>query len=188
MADACVYVITNVLNGKQYVGVTKNISSRMRSHASHTIPTKAAIKNAIKKYGREHFTIEVLEEGSQDYCYEREPYWIENFNTLKPSGYNICTGGRGAKGLTGENNGMFGRRGALHPHFGKPGYRSGVPHTKQSREKMSAARRGKKHSPEAIENMRRAALARSPESRKRAADAIRLAFAKKRELRAAEGA
>ena len=188
MADACVYVITNTLNGKKYVGVTKNMSSRMRSHASHTIPTKAAIKNAIKKHGREYFTMEMLEEGSQDYCYEREPYWIKTLNTLKPSGYNVCTGGRGAKGLTGENNGMFGRKGVLHPHFGKPGYRAGIPHTEQSRAKMSAARKGKKHSPEAIENIRRAALARSPESRARATDAIRAAYAKKRELLASAGA
>ena len=144
--EACVYLITNSVNGKKYVGVTKNIKTRMNSHASHTIPTKAAIKNAIKKHGRENFTIEVIEEGSVDYCYEREPHWIAELNTLVPIGYNICTGGRGAKGLTGEKNGMFGRRGDAHPHFGKPGYRRGVPHSEETKAKMRAARLGRKHS------------------------------------------
>ena len=188
MAEACVYIITNTANGKQYVGVTKDVKQRMRSHACHTIPTKAVIKNAMKKYGRENFDIKVLEEGSVEHCYEREPFWIKECGTLCPDGYNICTGGRGAKGLVGERNGMFGRRGALHPNYGKPGFWTGLKHSEETKKRMSEAHKGKAATPEARENIRRSSLARSPESRQRAADAIRVAYAKKRELSASGGA
>ena len=183
--EACVYIITNSLTGKQYVGVTKDMRRRMISHASHTTPTKAAIKNAIKKYGREVFKMEVLEEGTVDHCYSREPYWIERMNTLKPKGYNICTGGRGSKGLVGDMNGMFGRSGELHPHFGKPGYFKGRKHSEQTKARMSEVHKGDMRSAETREKMRKAALARSPEAKARAAAALRASNAKRREALAA---
>lgn len=185
---AFVYVITNLLNGKKYVGVTRDMRRRMNAHASHTIATRAAIKNAIKKYGRENFQMEVLEEGEVDYCYEREPHWIEILGTQSPSGYNICFGGRGAKGLNGEMNGMYGRRGDKHPNFGKVGYRTGIPHTEETKEKMRLARLGRKHSPETIAKLKAAALARSPETKRKIQDAMRAGYAKILDQRIKAGA
>ena len=151
---ACVYVITNTVNNKQYVGVTKNPKTRMNAHACHTIPTKAAIKNAIKAYGRDKFKMEILFYGTQEYCYQMEPKIISLYNTKSPSGYNICSGGRGAIGLVGELNGMYGRLGELHPNYGKPGYRTGKFHSEETKAKMRQSHLGQKRSEESKEKMR----------------------------------
>ena len=151
---AYVYRITNTLNGMQYIGVTVDPQKRFRSHCRAVGSSRLLLKNAILKYGKEHFKMEVLLKATQNYCYKIEPKVIALYNTLKPNGYNLTMGGMGSLGLVGEMNGCYGRTGEKHPHFGKPGYRTGVKHTEESRKKMSLTRTGKKHSPETIERMK----------------------------------
>ncbi len=126
-----------------YIGVTKNPKTRKRSHFRHNIKTRSALKNAIAKYGEENFSFGVLCVGTQDYCYMVEPRFIATYDTQRPNGYNICAGGRGAIGLVGDQNGMHGRTGEQHPHYGKPGYRRGVKHTEETKRKMSEAHKGR---------------------------------------------
>ncbi len=145
---ACVYSVTNKVNGKMYIGVTVNFERRKRSHLKHNIRTRSMLKNAIAKHGEENFVFEILCVGTKDYCYLAEPRFISEYNTRTPHGYNICSGGRGSKGLTGENNGMYGRTGEQHPHFGKPGYRTGMPHSEETKQKMREAHLGKVRSEE----------------------------------------
>jgi group I intron endonuclease len=140
---ACVYSVTNKVNGKMYIGVTVNPERRKRSHFKHNIRTRSMLKNAIAKHGAENFVFEILCVGTKDYCYLVEPRFITEYNTQTPHGYNICSGGKGSKGLTGENNGMYGRTGELHPHYGKPGYHRGRKHTEETKRKMSEAHKGK---------------------------------------------
>jgi group I intron endonuclease len=109
----------------------------MNAHASNTTPTKSIIKNAIQKYGRDKFTLQVLVMGTQAYCYELETKAIVAFNTMKPHGYNICTGGKGAIGIFGEANGMFGRK-----------------HSQETRDKIKARALGRVASEETKEKMR----------------------------------
>ena len=52
--------------------------------------------SAIRKYGPEHFHIEVIEE--TDNPNEREVYWIEQYGSFK-AGYNATRGGDGKKYL-----------------------------------------------------------------------------------------
>jgi group I intron endonuclease len=179
---AFLYSITNALNGMMYIGVTKNPKVRFRGHSIHNTKTRSIIKSAIKKYGVENFKMDILCQGNQDYCYEMETRAIESFNTRKPNGYNICSGGRGSKGLVGEDNGMYGKLGNLHPNYGKPGYRTGMPHTKESKAKMSASRTGKKKSLETIEKMRQTALNRSPELKEKIKLAMKAGREKKKDL------
>lgn len=134
---AHLYKITNTVNDMVYIGVTKNPQHRMISHACFTTPTKSIIKNAIKKYGRDKFTLQVLLTSTQEYCYDMERKAIEAYNTLKPNGYNICTGGVGAIGIFGDMNGMFGRK-----------------HSPETLEKMRQVRVGKKATAETKEKMR----------------------------------
>ena len=157
---AFVYRITNTINGMQYIGVTVDPKKRFRSHCRGIGSHRLLLKNAILKYGKEHFKMEVLLKASQKYCYEIEPKVIALYNTIKPNGYNLSKGGMGSLGLTGEMNGCYGRTGEKHPNFGKPGYRTGVKHTEESCKKMSLSRAGRKHSPETIEKMRIAAKKR----------------------------
>lgn len=177
---AYVYRITNMLNSMQYIGVTTDPKRRFAAHCRPAKTTKLLLKNAIQKYGKEHFKMEVLLQSTQSYCYDMERKLISAYNTAKPNGYNLSEGGMGSLGLTGKMNGCFGRTGEKHPNFGKPGYRSGVPHTEETKAKMRAARLGQKHSedvrakiaeagkaryqnPEQVEKMRQIALNRTPE-------------------------
>jgi group I intron endonuclease len=128
---AHLYKITNTMNNMVYIGVTKYPKHRMNAHACYKIPTKSIIKNAIKKYGRDKFTLQILITSTQEYCYEMEHKAIESYNTLKPNGYNICTGGMGAIGIFGEKNGMYGRK-----------------HSPETLEKMRQIKLGKKLSEE----------------------------------------
>ena len=149
MADvAYLYKITNTVNDMVYIGVTKNPQHRMISHACFTTPTKSIIKNAIKKHGRDKFTLQVLLKSTQDYCYEMERKAIEAYNTLKPNGYNICTGGRGAIGIFGDKNGMFGRRHSPETLEKMRQVRIGQKATAETKEKMRVSRLGKKRTAE----------------------------------------
>ena len=179
-ATAFVYKITNLFDGKSYIGVSKNPVKRFHSHAFHNTKTRSLIKAAIRKHGVDNFKLDILLQSTQQYCYMMERVLVEGYKTQKPGGYNICSGGVGAIGLTGEFNGMFGRTGPSHQHYGKPGYNAGNKHTPEARAKMSKARLGKKKSPEHCAKMKAIALTRSPELLQKMADARRAAFARKK--------
>lgn len=177
---AHLYKITNTMNDMVYIGVTKNPNARMNAHACLKIPTKSIIKNAIKKYGRDKFTLQVLVTSTQEYCYELERKAIEAYNTLKPNGYNICTGGRGATGIFGELNGMYGKKGEAHPNFGKVGYNLGKKLSEETKEKMRQAHLGRKKSAEHCAKMKEISSNRSPELLAKMREARNKTFARKR--------
>ncbi len=86
-----IYVITNQVNGKTYIGLTKrSLETRFREHKqSARIGHVTYLYNAIRKYGPEEFTISLLEE--TDNGAEREKFYIEHY---KPD-YNMTKGGDG---------------------------------------------------------------------------------------------
>lgn len=88
-----IYKITNKINGKFYIGQSVDIDRRFMEHRTPH-GTMNSIKLAMRKYGMENFSFEVIEECSEDKLNEREMYWIA---TLKPQ-YNRCGGGTGARG------------------------------------------------------------------------------------------
>ena len=177
---AHLYKITNTMNDMVYIGVTKNPHHRMIAHACFTTPTKSIIKNAIKKYGRDKFTLQVLLTSTQDYCYEMERKAIEAYNTLKPNGYNICTGGLGAVGIFGDKNGMFGRKHSPETLEKMRQIKLGKTVNAKTKEKMSVSHLGQKRTEESREKMKQVALNRSPELLQRMADARKMAFANKK--------
>lgn len=92
-----IYKIINKLNNKIYIGkhkVPKNGESFYRY-----IGKGIAIREAIKKYGKENFEKEILENIEDDekqlIVDERERFWIKELNTISPNGYNIAYGGEG---------------------------------------------------------------------------------------------
>lgn len=86
-----IYKITNNINGKIYIGQAKNTKERFINHCKPST-VDCLVDYAIKKYGKENFTIEVLESQILNYN-EREKYWIKELNSKVPLGYNITDGG-----------------------------------------------------------------------------------------------
>lgn len=86
-----IYLITNLINNKQYVGQTVYTKEkRWSSHLKGTL----CVDKAIQKYGAENFKLETIEDvDTEESLDERERYWISELNTLVPNGYNIIPGG-----------------------------------------------------------------------------------------------
>lgn len=150
---AHLYKITNTVNDMVYIGVTKYPNHRMNAHACFKTPTKSIIKNAIQKYGRDKFTFQVLLTSTQEYCYEMERKAIEAYGTLRPHGYNICTGGVGAIGIFGDKNGMFGRKHSPETLEKMRQTKLGKKLTEETKKKMSASRSGQKRTAEQCKEM-----------------------------------
>ena len=86
-----IYKITNNINGKAYIGQT--VQPFKRRLSQHRENRKSLISLAIKKYGWENFTAEILEEcHTSEELDERERYYIAFFNTVTPNGYNLTDG------------------------------------------------------------------------------------------------
>lgn len=85
-----VYKHTNKINNKVYVGITKrSLHSRMQD--GYTGSSK--FNNAIKKYGWNNFTSEILEKDLtlQEAC-DKEKYYINKYDSIN-NGYNLSEGG-----------------------------------------------------------------------------------------------
>lgn len=95
MTTCGIYRITNLLNGKSYVGQSVHIEERWKRHrycpkeASHL-----SLYQDIKKFGIENFRFEILEECLIEQLNEKEVYWIKTLNTYF-DGYNNTRGGSG---------------------------------------------------------------------------------------------
>ena len=153
-----VYLITNRVNQKQYVGqTTRKLQQRWNDHiaASKDESNDFALYRAIRKYGVESFTIEPLVEcDSADELNYAEQYFIEALGTLK-EGYNMTSGGdNGYRFSTEVKEKMSAHAQVLH-------------RTIEYRQKMRDANIGQKRSDEAKENMSRAALKRMEDPKER---------------------
>lgn len=97
---AFIYVITNDINKKQYVGKTNfSIEKRFQEHKNDCQKQRPnerrPLYNAMRKYGIEHFSIKLLEKCSTVKAAERERYWIKKLDTYGRNGYNATCGGDG---------------------------------------------------------------------------------------------
>ncbi len=105
-----IYKLTNKINGKPYVGQTTRTPEER--FIEHKYCQTSNIGRAIRKYGAENFTIEVLEEcETAEQLNEREIFWIAYFNCMWPNGYNHATGGQGNWERTPESIEKMSRKG-----------------------------------------------------------------------------
>lgn len=130
-----IYIITNEVNNKQYIGQTKNkVDYRLTQHKYKALHTNInnAIYNAIKKYGEDKFSIDTLivcDDAMMDY-YEKQS--IEMYNTLSPNGYNLEAGGTRGYVISDET-----RKKLSEASKGKP------PMSDAGRKKLSEVHKGK---------------------------------------------
>ena len=85
--NAQIYLVSNKLNGKQYVGQTIN------PHLP--IGHGRILKSAYKLHGKDNFTYEPICKGiaSRASLNAIERFWISVMDTVVPNGYNIDLGG-----------------------------------------------------------------------------------------------
>ena len=97
----CIYKITNLINHKLYIGITKrNPKIRFYEHFSNK---NELLYKAKEKYGKENFSLEIIEKDiSEDNIDEKERYYIELYNSLTPNGYNLSIGGISNKSISDE--------------------------------------------------------------------------------------
>lgn len=168
-----IYKFTSPSN-KSYIGQTCDLSYRIWRHQNtQGCPN---FYNAIQKYGWETFTCTILKDNltiiESNYW---EEYYINEFNTITPNGYNIAYGGHNRtcsietkqkmsdnsywKGTTGP---MANRHHTLETieKMKKPKSKEHIQNMKkpksiEHRKKLSEVRIGKKKSEHTLELMRR---------------------------------
>ena len=142
-----IYKITCLINNKVYIGQTIDFKRRKYEHFNRLNKNKSDnkyLQEDYNKYGKENFKFEIIEECKKDNLLERETYWINNYkgifskyiyNEKDINGYNNEYKYNLSKSVSGNKNGMYGKR-----------------HKKESieimRKKVSAANKGKKRSEE----------------------------------------
>lgn len=110
-----IYLITNLINNKVYVGQSNDIHRRYTEHLRSGQPDKYAHKNerdintpihkAMQKYGIDNFALTILEECKEEELNEKEKYWIKYYQSNnKEKGYNLTEGGQETIGAKGENH------------------------------------------------------------------------------------
>jgi group I intron endonuclease len=87
------YIATNTVNGRQYVGLTGEYKKRMISHKC--AKTKSMFHQAIRQYGFDKFVFTHIADAFdlQSAC-DIERFLIQQHNTLAPNGYNMTVGGQ----------------------------------------------------------------------------------------------
>lgn len=97
-----VYKVVNKINNKCYIGqTTQSLKRRMYNHKYDALNNtdNSYFHNAIRKYGWESFKwIQIYKCNSLDDLFEKEQYFINKFNSLTPTGYNLTLGGSGRIG------------------------------------------------------------------------------------------
>jgi len=84
-----VYLTTNLINGKQYVGdhSTNNLNDNYKGSG-------ILLRKKFKQYRKENFKKEILEFfGTKQEAFNAQEKWINDYNTLVPNGYNISPKG-----------------------------------------------------------------------------------------------
>ena len=126
MNDYCVYIHTNKINNKKYIGLTHQKPNERWHNGTNYIHNRH-FDSAIKKYGWENFEHEIYATGlSPEEASRIEMELIAKYNTTNDQyGYNLDSGG------------------------------SRTTHSESTKEKIRQKAIGRKHSPETVEKLRR---------------------------------
>jgi len=87
-----IYKITNLINQKSYIGQSVDIKRRWRDHRKAIQTGENCLYKAIRKYGIENFSFEIIKECTPDELNDLERYYINLYDTYY-NGYNSTLGG-----------------------------------------------------------------------------------------------
>lgn len=156
-----VYMHTNKINGKRYIGITSFTAEERWRHGKGY--TTGYFKNAISKYGWDAFEHEILfTDLSEDDAKGKEVELIAKYNTQdKNYGYNLTAGGDGIVGFKfSEESRAKMSESAKNKVIDYSKVRPHPPITEETRQKMSKNNTGagnpnygRKHTEEELEKM-----------------------------------
>jgi group I intron endonuclease len=89
-----IYKITNKINGRVYIGKTKNFARRLKEHYKNVGVKKHKLYDDILMLGWDNFDVEIIDKGSFKDIDDLEIKYIKQFNSLV-EGYNYTAGGEG---------------------------------------------------------------------------------------------
>lgn len=95
-----IYMITNTINGKRYIGQThRRLKKRIYEHLNVGETKRRYLQKAMAKYGKESFTWQILQDGIllQEELDYAESEMIKKYKTMHPKGYNLTAGGNGGR-------------------------------------------------------------------------------------------
>ena len=166
-----IYKITNLVNGKIYIGASKDIEKRWGAHRNG----HSDLAKEFQTFGLDNFKFEILLECPEDMlcqwerdmiclydaddpekgynCKKNRPYSLKRTEALKGRKLSEETKRKiseSHKGCVAWNKGLKNiysdetRRKISETHKGKPAWNRGIPHSEETRRKMSEALRGRK--------------------------------------------
>lgn len=96
-----IYKIENLINGNKYIGQSNNITKRWGTEKRTAFNEKDPrydypLSRALRKYGIENFSFEIIEECNIEQLNERERYWVSYYDSFY-NGYNQTLGGDSPK-------------------------------------------------------------------------------------------
>jgi group I intron endonuclease len=131
-----IYIITNSLNGMQYVGITNDIDRRWRRHRKAN--DGQFLHRAIKKHGLDAFVFTHYADAfTVESAKAIERMLIQEHNTRAPNGYNLTEGGDGLFGYKHSEESKTKSRESNKKTWANPELRKALS------EKISKARSGK---------------------------------------------
>jgi len=160
-----VYKITHTASGLVYIGKTVDLKRRWEQHCTGGKNSSKHLTRAMKKYGHEAFTFEVI--GSYDTeekAFAAEDLFVRVFRANERNfGYNLAPGGKGAFGRMPKSPEHRAKIAAAHLGQKRSPEQVAkmrlIPQTEEKSARISAAKKGKKHGPRSREIVEKIAAA-----------------------------
>jgi group I intron endonuclease len=139
--NCIIYKVINTVNDKVYIGQTwRTLQKRFSAHCDKNRCIK--FNNAIKKYGKDKFKIELITiTHTQEMADYWEKYFISQFDSIK-NGYNLTDGG--SYGKHSEET----KKKLSEMNKGKPSSNKGRKLSEDHKNKLSESHKGHKWSKE----------------------------------------
>jgi group I intron endonuclease len=138
-----IYLRTNKINGKKYVGQATDLKARQRRWKCLKSPYAGIyLNNARAKYGIDAFDFEILKECKDEELNQWEMYYIKELNTKAPNGYNLTDGGETIIGYTHTEET---KKKMSEANKGKEPWCKGKHHSEETRIKLSESKKGEKN-------------------------------------------
>lgn len=107
-----IYKIQNLLDGTIYIGQSKKITKRWQQHKKTAFNEKdhsydLPLYRAIRKYGLENFSFQIIENCSCEELDNKQIYWIEYYDSFF-NGYNMTLGGNTRAGQKSSKDKIIG--------------------------------------------------------------------------------